>query len=321
MIYVVAMTAEGNRRVAVIIPCLNEQATIGTVLKRFRASLPDATLYVIDNNSEDGTARIAAEAGAVVLRETRPGKGHAVRKAFREVEAEVYLLVDGDDTYPAEEAPRLLQPIRDGVADVVVAARLDAPSRSEFRWINRVGNGLLLGTVNRLFGASLTDLLSGYRAMTREFVKQAPILASGFELETELSILAFERGFRTVELPVTLKSRPTGSHSKISVVRDGIRILTAILTLLRDYRPLSFFGGAGLVCAILGFMPGIFVTVEFMERGTVRIPTAVLATGLEVSALILILSGVILAAVNRRFRELDHRLNLLEDQLHPPRAR
>lgn len=313
------MTAEWNRRVAVIIPCLNEDATIGTVLRKFGAVLPDATLYVIDNNSGDGTAHIAAEAGATVLRETRPGKGHAVRKAFREVEADVYLLVDGDDTYPAEEAPRLIQPILDGMADVVVAARLDAPSRSEFRWVNRVGNELLLGTVNRLFGASLTDLLSGYRAMTREYVKQAPILASGFELETELSILAFERGFRTVELPVTLKSRPAGSHSKISVVRDGARILTAILTLLRDYRPLSFFGGAGLVCAILGLMPGIFVTVEFMERGTVRIPTAVLATGLEVSALILILSGVILAAVNRRFRELDHRLNLLEDQLHPPR--
>ena len=255
------MTAEGNRRVAVIIPCLNEEATIGRVLCEFRTALPEATLYVIDNNSVDGTARIAREEGATVLRETRPGKGHAVRKAFREVEADIYLLVDGDDTYPAEEAPRMLRPIVDGVADVVVAARLASQSRSEFRWVNRVGNRLLLGVVNLVFGAALTDLLSGYRAMTREYVKQAPILASGFELETELSILAFERGFRTVEVPVTLRSRPAGSHSKISVVRDGLRILTAILTLLRDYRPLSFFGGAGLICAILGLLPGIFVTV------------------------------------------------------------
>jgi glycosyltransferase involved in cell wall biosynthesis len=312
------MAAEGNRRVAVIIPCLNEEATIGPVLRKFRTTLPEAVLYVIDNNCVDGTARIARAEGATLLRETRPGKGHAVRKAFREVEADVYLLVDGDDTYPAEAAPQMLRPVLDGEADVVVAVRLASQSRSEFRWVNRAGNRLLLGVVNRLFGAALTDLLSGYRAMTREYVKQAPVLASGFELETELSILAFERGFRTVELPVTLRSRPTGSHSKISVVRDGIRILTAILTLLRDYRPLSFFGGAGLVCAILGLMPGIFVTVEFMERGTVRIPTAVLATGLEVSGLTLILAGVILTAINRRFRELDHRLNLIEDQLRPP---
>jgi glycosyltransferase involved in cell wall biosynthesis len=311
------MPTEGNRRVAVIIPCLNEELTIGRVLRAFRAALPDAACYVIDNNSKDATARIAREEGATVLRETRPGKGHAVRKAFREVEADVYVLVDGDDTYPAEEAPRLLAPVLDGSADIVVAARLGG--ETGFRWINRLGNRLLLGTLNMTFGAALTDLLSGYRAMSREYVKQAPILSSGFELETELSILAFERGFRTVEMPVALRSRPAGSHSKISVVRDGLRILTAILTLLRDYRPLSFFGGAGLVCAILGLLPGIFVTVEFIERGTVRIPTAVLATGLEVSALTLILAGVILTALNRRFLELDHRLNLLEDQISRPR--
>lgn len=311
------MPTEGNRRVAVIIPCLNEELTIGRVLRSFRAALPDATCYVIDNNSKDATARIAREEGATVLRETRPGKGHAVRKAFREVEADVYVLVDGDDTYPAEEAPRLLAPVLDGSADIVVAARLGG--ETGFRWINRLGNRLLLGTLNMTFGAALTDLLSGYRAMSREYVKQAPILSSGFELETELSILAFERGFRTVEMPIALRSRPAGSHSKISVVRDGLRILTAILTLLRDYRPLSFFGGAGLVCAILGLLPGIFVTVEFIERGTVRIPTAVLATGLEVSALTLILAGVILTALNRRFLELDHRLNLLEDQISRPR--
>lgn len=305
---------------AVIIPCLNEEATVGRVLRAFHAVLPEATCYVIDNNSVDATARIAREAGAVVLRETRPGKGHAVRKAFREVEADFYLLVDGDDTYPAEEAPRMLRALADGAADVVVAARLAADSRSEFRWVNRVGNHLLLGLLNLVFGAKLTDLLSGYRAMSREYVKQAPILSSGFELETELSILAFERGFRTIEVPVKLRSRPSGSHSKISVVRDGIRILTAILTLLRDYRPLSFFGGAGLICAIAGLLPGIFVTVEFMERGTVRIPTAVLATGLEVSGLTLILAGVILTALNRRFRELDHRLNLIDDQIHRPPA-
>jgi glycosyltransferase involved in cell wall biosynthesis len=302
------------RRIAVVIPCLNEEATIGLVVRKFRTVLPAADLYVVDNNSTDATERVAREAGATVLRETRRGKGHAVRKAFREVEADIYILVDGDDTYPAEEAPRLIQPIVDGDADVVVATRLGHDTRSEFRWVNRLGNRLLLGALNLVFGVQLTDLLSGYRVMTREYVKQAPVLASGFELETELSILAFEREFRTVEIPVRVRSRPEGSHSKIRVMGDGFRILSAILTLLRDYRPLSFFGGLGVLCAVLGLMPGIFVTIEFLERGTVRIPTAVLATGLEVWAITLVLAGVILQALNRRFRELDHRLNLVEDQ-------
>ena len=302
------------RRIAVVVPCLNEEATIGPVVRKFRTVLPTAELYVVDNDSTDATERVAREAGATVLRETRRGKGHAVRKAFREVEADIYILVDGDDTYPAEEAPRLIQPILDGDADVVVATRLGGDTRSEFRWVNRLGNRLLLGALNLVFGVRLTDLLSGYRVMTREYVKQAPVLASGFELETELSILAFEREFRTVEIPVRVRSRPEGSHSKIRVMGDGFRILSAILTLLRDYRPLSFFGGLGVLCAVLGLMPGIFVTIEFLERGTVRIPTAVLATGLEVWALTLVLAGVILQALNRRFRELDHRLNLVEDQ-------
>jgi glycosyltransferase involved in cell wall biosynthesis len=309
------MDHEIARRIAVIIPCLNEEATIGRVVEKFRSVLPSAVLYVVDNNSTDGTERVARAAGAVVMRETRRGKGHAVRKAFREVEADLYILVDGDDTYPAEDAPRLLKPLIEDEADVVVATRLGSEVRSELRRINRLGNRLLLGLLNFVFGTRLTDLLSGYRIMTREYVKQAPVLASGFELETELSILAFERGFRTVEIPVRLRSRPPGSHSKIRVWGDGLRITSVILTLLRDYRPLSFFGGLGLACALLGLMPGVFVTVEFMEHGTVRIPTAVLATGLEVWAITLVLAGVILQALNRRFRELDHRLNLVEDHI------
>jgi glycosyltransferase involved in cell wall biosynthesis len=309
------MVDDCNRRIAVIIPCLNEAATIGQVVTKFKAVLPTAELYVIDNNSTDATKLVARKAGAIVLRETRPGKGNAVRKAFREVEADFYILVDGDDTYPAEDAPRLLKPLLDDEADMVVATRLNVGAKSEFRWLNRIGNRLLLGVLNLVFGVRLTDLLSGYRLMAREYVKQAPVLASGFELETELSILAFERGFRTMEIPVHLGSRPPGSVSKIRVFGDGFRILTAILTLLRDYRPLSFFGGLGLLCALFGLLPGIFVTIEFLERGTVRIPTAVLATGLEVWALTLVLAGVILQAINRRFRELDHRLNLLEDQV------
>src|SRR5256885_3300961 len=256
------MSAASNRRVAVVIPCLNEELTIGRVLDGFRTSLPGADLYVIDNNSSDKTRQVAAEHGAVVFRETRPGKGFAVRKAFREVEADIYLLVDGDNTYPAEEAGRMIQPILDGAADVVVGTRLGSRSRSEFRWVNRAGNRILLGFLNAVFGARVTDLLSGYRAVTREFVKHAPVLSAGFELETELSVLALEREFRTVEVPVNLKPRPTGSHSKISVVGDGFRILSAIFTLLRDYRPLSFFGGGGVLFGGPGVFARPFVTFQ-----------------------------------------------------------
>jgi glycosyltransferase involved in cell wall biosynthesis len=312
------MAADGIPRIAVIVPCLNEEATIGRVLQDFRKVLPDARLVVVDNNCTDATVQIAREAGALVLRETRPGKGHATRKAFREVDADVYLLVDGDDTYPAADAPRLLEPIAQGVADVVVGARLGG--QTGFHRVNRLGNVLLLWTLNFVFRARVTDLLSGYRAMTREFVKQAPVLSAGFELETELSILAFERDFRTQEIRVSLRERPQGSRSKIRVVRDGFRILGTILTLLRDYRPLSFFGSAGVLSILLGLVPGLIVTVEFFQHGAVRIPTAVLATGLVLSGLLLILVGVILGALNRRFRELDHRLNLLADQDGPRRS-
>jgi glycosyltransferase involved in cell wall biosynthesis len=309
------MNPAENLRIAVIVPCLNEEATVGRVLDGFRASLPGVSLYVIDNNSSDRTAQVALDHGAVVLRETRPGKGFAVRKAFRELEADIYLLVDGDDTYPAEEAPRLLAPILDGTADVVVGARLGADSRSEFRWVNRVGNKLLLGLLNLMFRARVTDLLSGYRAMTREFVKQSPVLSVGFELETELSVLAMEREFRTIEVPVRLRSRPRGSYSKINVIGDGFKILTAIFLLLRDYRPFAFFGWAGVISAYLGILPGLFLTYEFMQKGTVRVPTAVLCTGLVLSGLILILVGVMLEGLNRRFRDVDYRMTLLADEL------
>jgi glycosyltransferase involved in cell wall biosynthesis len=251
----------------------------------------------------------------VVVRERRRGKGHAVRRGLREVDADVYLLVDGDGTYPASEARRMVQPILDDEADVVIGGRLDAASRSELRRLNRLGNRFFLAVVNLIFGARVSDLLTGYRAMSREFVRHAPILSSGFELETELTILALERGYRTVELPVRLVSRPEGSASKIRVVGDGLRILNAIFTLLRDYRPLSFFGGLGLGAILLGLGPGIFVTWEFTRTGAVRVPTAVLAVGLVLTGLILLLTGVMLTTVARRFREIDHQLIGLERAL------
>lgn len=308
-------------RVAVIIPCLNEAAAIGQVLDDFRRALPDAQLVVVDNGSTDGTAAIAERQGATVLVERRRGKGHAVRLAFRAVEADVYLLVDGDGTYPAADASRILAPILSGDADVVVGGRLDAGSRSQFRALNRFGNHLFLRVVNLVFVTRVSDLLTGYRAMTREFVKHAPVLSTGFELETELTILALERGFRTVEVPVRLAERTSGSRSKLRVGGDGLRILGAIFTLLRDYRPLTFFGGLGLAAIVAGLAPGLFVAWEFTRTGAVRVPTAVLATGLELVGFTFVLTGVILTTLARRFRELEHQVRALRDELGPPALR
>lgn len=300
-------------RVAVIIPCLNEAAAIGRVLEDFRAALPDAELVVVDNGSADGTGKIAERHGATVLVERRRGKGNAVRLAFRTVDADAYLLVDGDGTYPASAAERLLEPILSGAADVVIGGRLDAASGSEFRALNRLGNRMFLRVVNLVFGTKVTDLLTGYRAMSREFVKHAPILSTGFELETELTVLALERGFRAVEIPIRLGTRAEGTRSKIRIPGDGLRILNAIFTLLRDYRPLTFFGGLGLAAILAGIAPGVFVTWEFTRTGLVRVPTAVLATGLELVGFTFVLTGVVLTTLARRFRELEHQIHAVRN--------
>ena len=304
-----------DKRVAVVVPCLNEALTLGAVLTDFRRELPDAELVVVDNASTDATAEVASAHGATVIRESRRGKGYAVRTAFQAVDADVYLLVDGDGTYPASEARGLLLPILNGEADVVIGGRLGHVSGSDFHRLNRLGNHLFLAIVNLMFRTRVSDLLTGYRAMSRAFVKRSPILSRGFELETELTILALERDFRTIEIPVRLSNRPAGSHSKIRRLGDGLRILKAILVLLRDYRPLAFFGGIGLVTLVAGLVPGLFVTWEFTRTGAVRIPTAVLAASLEVAGLTLILTGVMLTTLARRFREVDHQIAGLEREL------
>jgi hypothetical protein len=231
------------------------------------------------------------------------------------IEADAYLLVDGDGTYPASEASRLLQPVLEGRADVVIGSRLDADSESEFRWVNRLGNRLFLATVNLIFQTRITDLLTGYRVMSREFVRRSPILSSGFELETELTVLALDRGFQTVEIPVRLTRRLEGSHSKIRILGDGLRILGAVFRLLRDYRPLTFFGGMGLVTMLVGLLPGVFVTWEYTRTHQVRVPSAMLATGLELVGLTLIVTGVVLTTLARRFREIDYLIAGLEQDI------
>ena len=306
--------------IAVLIPCLDEGLTIATVVDDFRRELPDAAVWVIDNGSTDGTADIAAARGARVLHESRRGKGFAVRAAFRRIDADAYVMVDGDDTYPAGAVHALLEPVLAGRADMAVGSRTMAGSSSDFRRLNRFANAFYPFVIRLLVHVRLTDVLSGFRAMTREFVEGVPIAAQGFEIEVELTVKAAERHFRIVEVPVDLRARPDGSFSKVSNVGDGSRVLWTIVLLFRDYRPMAFFGGLGLLLMLVGLIPGVVVVAEFLETGLVpRLPSAVLAVALELAGMLSISVGILLSAIKRRFAELESRMEMLSDR--PPRER
>jgi glycosyltransferase involved in cell wall biosynthesis len=298
--------------VAVFIPCLNEALTIGQVIDDFRRELPQAQLWVIDNNSTDTTAKVALEHGARVLTETRRGKGFAVRTAFRSIDADAYVMCDGDDTYPAEAVHALLEPINAGRADMTVGSRTMEGTNSQFHFLNRFGNRMYASLVRFLLRVRLTDILSGLRVMTRELVRTVPIAASGFEIEAELTVKTIERSMRIVELPIDLRERPKGSASKIKVFRDGLRIAWTIVLLFRDYKPLTFFGSLGLVTMVIGLIPGIGVVIEFAQTGLVpRLPSAVLAAVFEVVGILLILVGFVLSSISKRFQEIESKLDLI----------
>lgn len=299
-------------KIAILIPCYNEELTVGQVIQDFRQQLPEADVYVFDNNSSDRTVEVAKSAGAHVAHERRQGKGYVVQAMFRDVEADIYVMVDGDNTYPANEVQKLIAPVMAGEADMTVGSRLAAQSQSEFKALNRLGNRFFLNTINFIFKVKLSDILSGYRAFNRKFVKNIPIFGGGFETETELTIKALARGYRVVELPVDLKARPEGSFSKIRILQDGFLILNSILTLFRDYKPLTFFGSIGLFLIFLGLIPGTLVIVEFVRTGLVpRLPSAVLAVGLVLAGLLSMVVGIVLHTIARRFQELDYELKIL----------
>ena len=300
-------------KIAVLIPCYNEELTIAKVVRDFRAQIPDADIYVFDNNSTDRTVECAQETGAYIGHERRQGKGFVVQSMFSQVEADIYVMVDGDDTYPAEEVHKLIEPVVAGKAEMVVGSRLMPSSESEFRPLNKFGNGLFLKAINFIFKVKLTDVLSGYRAFSREFVKSIPIFGGGFETEVELTVKALARGYRIAEVPVRLTPRPEGSYSKIRIVQDGFVILNSILSLVRDYKPLTFFGAAGLILILLGLIPGAIVIVEFIKTGLVpKLPSAVLSVGLVLSGMLLLVVGLVLHTITRRFQELEHQLRLRE---------
>lgn len=302
-------------KIALLVPCYNEELTVAEVVRQFRAQLPDADIYVYDNNSTDRTVAEAEAAGAFVAYERRQGKGYVVQSMFQQVDADVYVMVDGDGTYPPEEVHKVLAPVLRGEADMVVGSRLHQESQSQFRSLNRIGNRMFLSLLTSTFKVQITDMLSGYRAFSRRFVKGVPLFGGGFETETELTIKALERGYRIVEVPVDLGVRPEGSFSKIRIVKDGLRIVHTILTLFRDYKPLTFFGALGLALVLLGLLPGALVVFEFFKTGLVlRLPSAVLAVGLELAGLLAFTVGLVLHTITRRSQEFEHQLRTLMDE-------
>lgn len=295
-----------NPKIAVIIPCLNEEKTIGKVVTDFKAQLPQATIYVYDNSSNDATVSLATQAGAVVRKEPHQGKGNVVRRMFEDVEADVYIMIDGDDTYPAEEVHHLMKPILDDTADMVVGNRLAYQTQDNFSWLHKLGNHILLGILNMLFGSNFKDMLSGYRIMNRDFVKNIPLLAQEFEVETEITIQALEKRFIVEERPIHYRARPDGSESKVRTFRDGYKILFTIFWILRDYRPMTFFPLLSLIFIIPSITGGIVVLTEFLQTNLVtRLPTAIFSVGLLLVGLYLFLTGFTISTINRRFGELD----------------
>jgi glycosyltransferase involved in cell wall biosynthesis len=301
-----------NSRIAILIPCYNEELTVGRVVREFREQMPGADIYVFDNNSTDRTVEVARQAGAKIGFERRQGKGYVLQAMFRDVEADFYVMVDGDHTYPSDKVHGLLAPVLAGKADMTVGSRLTNQSQSEFNRFNRLGNRFFLKVINFIFKHNLSDILSGYRAFNRKFVKNTPIFGGGFEIETELTIKALEHGYRIIELPIDLSARPQGSSSKIRVLHDGFLILSSILTLCRDYKPLTFFGSIGLSLILSGLIPIAADGADFASRNSfLHLPPAFIALGLILSGLLMIVVGLVLHTIARRFQELDHQLKVL----------
>lgn len=290
--------------IAVVIPCYNEAAAIDKVVTEFRAALPSAQIHVFDNNSTDDTAAIAEAAGACVHRVPMQGKGHVVRRMFADVDADAYIMVDGDDTYEAAAAPAMLEKLIDECLDMVVGVR-NPVNADVHRRGHALGNALLSGFLSRLFGRPCSDILSGYRAFSRRFAKSFPVLSSGFEIETELTVHALELRLPVLEHPTAFKERPHGSESKLNTFRDGFRILLTMLRLFSAERPLLFFSLCAAVLALVSIVLAIPVVLTYAHTGLVpRFPTAILSTGLMLLAALSFFSGVILDTVTRGRREM-----------------
>ena len=292
--------------VAVLIPCYNESKTIEKVVSDFKRVLPHAVIYVYDNNSSDGTAQIAERAGAIVRRERMQGKGNVIRRMFREIDADCYIMVDGDDTYPAEFAFTMAEYVLNDGVDMVIGDRLSSTYFTENkRPFHNFGNRIVRFLINFLFNSNIQDIMTGYRAFSKQFVKSFPVLSTGFEIETEMTIHALDKNFYIKEIPVTYRDRPSGSESKLNTFRDGARVLKMISKLYREYRPLSFFftlGGIFILTALILFLP---VFIEYRLTGLVpRFPTLIVSCVLGLAGILLGICGIILDVVVKKHRQI-----------------
>lgn len=296
--------ANNDTSIAVLLPCYNEEATIGKVVRDFKAALPDAAIYVYDNNSTDRTAEIAAAEGAIVRKEPRQGKGNVVRAMFEDIDADVYVMADGDDTYPADAAPAMVEKVLEGY-DMVIGDRLSSTYFQENkRPFHNFGNRLVRGSINGLFGAHVTDIMTGYRAFNFTFVKTYPVLSRGFEVETEMTIHSLNNNLRLFEMPIQYRDRPEGSVSKLDTVGDGIKVMSTIFRMIREYKPLPFFGGLGLIIGIVGIVLCGTVTFEFAKTGVVtHFPTLIGAVMLVITGLLFIIAGIILDVMAKNDRK------------------
>jgi len=301
-----------NEKIAVLIPCYNESLTIKKVINDFQRELPTANIYVYDNNSTDNTYEIALNEGAIVKKEPRQGKGNVIRQMFFDIEADYYLMVDGDDTYPAENSQELIAALREGRADMVIGDRLSNGTyfNENKRAFHDFGNNLVKNSINRLYQANIKDVMTGYRGFNRMFVKSFPVMSSGFQIETEFTIHALDKRFKLIEIPIDYRDRPEGSESKLDTYSDGIKVMLTILKMFKDYKPLLFFSVFSAIFFLLGLIFGIPVINEFIRTDFItKVPSSILATGLMVFALLLLITGLILDTVVTNTKK-EYELNL-----------
>lgn len=302
-------------KIAVLIPCYNESLTIEKVVSDYKEALPEATIYVYDNNSSDHTDELARKAGAKVVYEYRQGKGNVIRSMFRDIDAECYLMIDGDDTYPAENAREMVDLVLNKGVDMVIRDRLSSTYFTENkRPFHNMGNRIVRSLINHLFHSNVKDIMTGYRAFSRLFVKSFPVLSKGFEIETEMTIHALDKNFLLEEIPVTYRDRPEGSESKLNTVSDGMKVLKTIASLFRDYKPLLFFSCASIICLLLGIGFFVPVFVSYIHTGLVeKIPTIIVSGVVFTVGILLWICGLILDVVVKKHRQLyEIELNQLE---------
>jgi len=293
-------------KVAVLIPCYNEELTVSKVVKDFKKALSKADIYVYNNNSIDRTKELAIKAGAIVKDEFAQGKGNVVRSMFRDIDADVYVMVDGDDTYPADEVKKLIDPVKEGKADMVIGDRLSSTYYEENkRPFHNFGNSLVKGLINFLFKSNLDDIMTGYRAFSKRFVTCMPVMSDGFQIETEMTIFALTNNMKVVNVPITYRDRPKGSESKLNTVSDGIKVLLTLFNLFKDNRPFLMFGILSLIFLVIGLIIGLPVIIEFAETEYVtKVPSAVLAAAIMINSFLLFNVGIILDSIKNQKRYL-----------------